>query len=380
MAMSKREPDVRFRAWVVLMLVVGVPAYCQACGVPVFRYALERWSPDTYQAIVFHEGSLTPSDQERVDRLKALEVMGYGRPPLVVRTRDVGQEIDEATKPVWEACKEGTLPLLVLLPPEWQESTRVLWSGSLSDESIELLVQSPVRRELVDRLTDGQTAVWLFLPSGDPDKDDQVTALLREKLPEVQASLKLPHELDPDDTTYDMPMQSDVDLRIEFSLLTLDLNDPQESVLAGLLRGSMSEGLDAYLPGLIPVFGRGRALAFLPDDVIGPEAIEEICSFVTGPCSCQIKQQNPGVDLFIPVDWDGLITGLMGPEEIPALLVVPAASESQEAVGPNRQTLGQTVEPGSRADSLKWNLVGIGVAGLLLVAIGTGVLLRKSSR
>ncbi len=37
--------------------------------------------------------------------------------------------------------------------------------------------------------------------------------------------------------------------------------------------------------------------------------IEEDCRFLCGACSCQIKQQNPGVDMPMSVDWSGSVTG-----------------------------------------------------------------------
>lgn len=381
MMMCKRQTSrMSLIALVMPALLAGVSVRCQACGVPVFRYALERWPADAYQVVIFHEGPLAPPTQALVDRLKAFEEIGYGRPPLIVHTQDVTGEMDEALAPAWQVCREDPLPLLALLPPVWQESTQVLWSAPLSEESVETLLQSPVRQELIERLTSGQTAVWLFLPSGDSEKDAPVRELLQQKLPEIEASLKLPHEIDPEDTTYDIPMQSDVALRIEFSVLPLDLKDPQESVLAALLGGSMSEDLDSFLPALIPVFGRGRALTFLGRDTIVSEAIEEICFFVSGPCSCQIKQMNPGMDLFIPVDWDGLITGLIGPDEIVPSLIVPALSESMEETEPNRGTMGQVSSPTAGLGLLKRNLIGVAIAGLLIVVVGTSLFLRRSAR
>ena len=34
----------------------------EACQVPVFRYALERWQPDPYELVIVHKGSL-PKEQ-----------------------------------------------------------------------------------------------------------------------------------------------------------------------------------------------------------------------------------------------------------------------------------------------------------------------------
>ena len=43
----------------VALVLVAVVA--EACSVPVFRYALERWQADPYEVFVFHRGPLTLS-------------------------------------------------------------------------------------------------------------------------------------------------------------------------------------------------------------------------------------------------------------------------------------------------------------------------------
>ena len=50
---------------VTLLLLLSL-ASALACSVPVFRYALEKWPPDVYQATVFHRGPLTSAQQALV--------------------------------------------------------------------------------------------------------------------------------------------------------------------------------------------------------------------------------------------------------------------------------------------------------------------------
>ena len=42
----------------------------QACSVPVFRYALERWKPDAYKGIYLYRGEISKQDQDLLDHLK----------------------------------------------------------------------------------------------------------------------------------------------------------------------------------------------------------------------------------------------------------------------------------------------------------------------
>lgn len=384
--------------WVVL-LCLGLQIPVLACSVPVFRYALERWPPDTYRYVVFHKGPLTAEQQTWVDQLDQIKMLGYGRPSLLGYTVDVSQEIEETFAPLWEEHKDESLPLLVLLPPVPVAGSQALWTAPFTEASVKTLIESPVRTELVKRLTDGETAVWLLLLSGDADADNKARADLQRMLDEMHEVLKLPHEMDPTDTTYDMSM-SDVELRVEFTVLDLDLKDPQEAILASIIRAALLDELDESLPGAIPVFGRGRALVALDKESIVEDVIAEIGYFLVGPCSCQVKQLNPGVDFLIPVDWDGLITGMMGAEDILPALIVPVAVDAQDpnnvtepndpnAPGdPNQaadgnepnepmSSAGETATASGQAPGLKRNLIILAIVGVLGLVLATAFLSKK---
>ncbi|MEC7861566.1 MAG: hypothetical protein VYC70_02935, partial [Verrucomicrobiota bacterium] len=44
-------------------------SFLEACQVPVFRYALERWSADKYELAVFSKGELTEAQQSLIDEI-----------------------------------------------------------------------------------------------------------------------------------------------------------------------------------------------------------------------------------------------------------------------------------------------------------------------
>jgi hypothetical protein len=64
--------------------------------------------------------------------------------------------------------------------------------------------------------------------------------------------------------------------------------------------------LDEYSnePVIFPVFGRGRALYALIGEGINTDNIREAVAFIVGPCGCEIKMLNPGVDLLMAANWD----------------------------------------------------------------------------
>ena len=62
--------------WRTLVVALGIVALvgagAQACSVPVFRYALERFEVDPYEFVVFHRGPLAPDVKPAIDTLAKL--------------------------------------------------------------------------------------------------------------------------------------------------------------------------------------------------------------------------------------------------------------------------------------------------------------------
>jgi hypothetical protein len=63
-------------------------------------------------------------------------------------------------------------------------------------------------------------------------------------------------------------------------------------------------------PIVFPIYGRGIALVAIVGEGINEWNIREAAEFITGPCSCQAKLSNPGVDLLISMDWDRHVKNL----------------------------------------------------------------------
>jgi hypothetical protein len=81
---------------------------------------------------------------------------------------------------------------------------------------------------------------------------------------------------------------------------------------------SESDLSDRDDPMVFPVFGRGRALFALIGQGITTDNVRGSASFLTGACSCEVKELNPGFDLLLATDWDGLITREGAPPSIVA--------------------------------------------------------------
>src|SRR4051812_40753852 len=86
------------------LLALGVSAArSDACSVPVFRYALERWRPTPDEVHLFHKGPLSEADAKLAGQLE--EASGAANVNL---TRvDLGGKPTAAQQKLWELHGKG---------------------------------------------------------------------------------------------------------------------------------------------------------------------------------------------------------------------------------------------------------------------------------
>ena len=189
----------------------------KACSVPVFRYALERFPSDPYEFVIFHRGPLSAEHKKVIAATEKLAEDTNWPVNLKVRLVDLAakepQKPDpaakEAQKPAWTPPLDGPLPWLVVAPPGGSDGH--VWSGQLRADDIQALVDSPARREVAHRLMQGDSAVFLFLESGQKEADAAAAQTLQATLAKMEKSLQLP----PDDGTG--RVNSELPLKISFS-------------------------------------------------------------------------------------------------------------------------------------------------------------------
>jgi hypothetical protein len=279
-----------------LLVLAACPAI--ACLVPVFRYAMERWVPDYYEAVLIHRGQMAENDRRLLDELRQAGGAAEAALNLRVKEVDIASYTDDKIKSLLGAELPETLPVLALWYPMRRGWTPPVWLGQLTPSTVPALVQSPVRRKLAQRLIEGQSAVWIFVESGNAAKDKAALQLLGQELETATQELKemAPPPID----EFEAP-----EVSYEFSILALSRADGQEQILLAMLLNSEPD-LHEYAdePMAFPVFGRGRVLCALVGAGIRADNIGEIIAFLTGPCGCEIKALNPGVDLLIAANWD----------------------------------------------------------------------------
>jgi hypothetical protein len=84
--------------------------------------------------------------------------------------------------------------------------------------------------------------------------------------------------------------------------MRLRLDDPAEKPLIAMLAGPQGK-VDATKPFAAAVFGRGRVLGAWQMSQLDDTGLEDACMFLIGRCSCRVKNENPGWDLLMNVDW-----------------------------------------------------------------------------
>ena len=171
-----------------------------ACSVPVFRYAMERWPADFYEAVLIHRGQLTEDEKQLLDKLRQEGSEVETLLNLRILEVDIATATDEKVKSLLLTGEEAleTLPVLALWYPRLRGRTAPIWQGRFPSSTVAVLLESPVRQKLAERLIEGQTAVWIFVESGNASKDKAVLRLLEQELETAARELKEMAESIPD--------------------------------------------------------------------------------------------------------------------------------------------------------------------------------------
>ncbi|MEM1068445.1 MAG: hypothetical protein AAGI63_06090 [Planctomycetota bacterium] len=139
----------------------------------------------------------------------------------------------------------------------------------------------------------------------DQKKNEAAKKLLADNLEPLSGKIELPEGIGLPGSE----LHSEIPLLLKFSALQIDHKDQKEAFLVKLFSGFQPEAVEEGEPLLIPVFGRGRALEVIPASQMTPKLMEDLTGFLSGACSCQVKEQNPGFDLLLSVDWNTELFG-----------------------------------------------------------------------
>ncbi len=350
----------------VAVIVLAFVSAAHACNVPVFRFALERWRPDPYRLTVFHRGTLANAERALIGNLE--EQQKTSSLNLALRVVDVN-ELGDEDRELFTSLSNPPLPALVVHYPAHLRIAAPIWSGPLDRDTIARLTDSSIRKTLAGRLAAGQTAVWLLLESGQPEKDDAAETLLQEQLKKLEQKLKLPELTDSSEDK----LLSTTPLQLVFSVLRIPRSEAEQPLIQMLLH-SESDLAERSDPMVFPVFGRGRALFPLIGAGVTAENIHDSAAFLVGACSCEVKEQNPGFDLLLAADWDNLLAQDGVPLIAAATRAALPQGEAELVSIPSGSPKPHDSSPAEEIRSNHWFVVSVVVGGLLVIV---GLLVRR---
>jgi len=314
-----------------LLLLTSVASACQ---VPVFRYALERWPADRYELAVFYS--------------EAVNVEIPSAANLDVVKIDIAK-MDDADRAIYGDVKlNDGAALMRLFYPREVGIDEPIWEAPFTPENLAKVIDSPARKAIRERILAGKSAVWVIV-DGDAVLEGKLTAQLKtisESL-EISDAVIGPGNLDrvaSGEVAMEDVLRSTIPLKIDFDLMRIQRDDPAEEVFIRMLFGVSQDALEQYpdAPLLFPVFGRGRSIDGVPAPIASEELLRNACDYLCGACSCEVKKENPGIDLIMNIDWDAFVAGseVVIEKELPPLsgagdLVEPTKIEEEEPpVGP----------------------------------------------
>ncbi len=237
-----------------------------------------------------HKGELSDEQQAALDMLQNA-AKGEGLHANVnLSWRDYSQALVSPPENV-------ELPYVRVSYPSMSGIRGPFWEGPLDKEVIEKeLLHSPMRQKIVELLLDRKTAVWVLLESGNRSKDRRARRTLETELKRLEETLTFPDAGDAD--------WGDLVDKADFTILSLERDDPDEQVLVNMLLGSERDLRDYEdQPIVFPIYGRGLIMYALIGDGLNAWTLTHAGEFLTGATSGEVKNQNPGVDMLMSVAW-----------------------------------------------------------------------------
>ncbi|OYW75985.1 MAG: hypothetical protein B7Z37_11015 [Verrucomicrobia bacterium 12-59-8] len=273
-----------------------------ACTIPVFRFALDRWEADKFHLVLPQSVAKEPAIQ---DLLRPLRANGKAN-------------LDFAT--ATDATQQDTVLRYS------RESDKQVWSGKLDAAALSAVLDSPARKKLVQQLLAGDSVIWVISDSGSP-LDTAEAERIEKRLKFLEQVASLPIQ-DPDDP--DSQLGPGPPLKLKFTVLRLRRDDPAEIMLLHMLAGPKG-GLDPATTSFAgAVFGRGRVLGAWPLAILDDASLEDACMFLVGRCGCRLKNESPGWDILLNLDWEKALAAVAETSApMPADTATPSPAPAQ---------------------------------------------------
>jgi hypothetical protein len=376
----------RFGLSMMMMAILVSAGIC--CSIPVFRYALEHWSPEPFLVHIVSNSQLNESEQQLIKHLEEQSSIANIRVK-----KHLGESSDSILRKLGATAAESTRSVNADPSTTWLivEDVRrsaaglsYVWKAPFTASSVQQLLTSPTRTKIAEGLANGESVVWVFLDSGNPEKDSSKFAKLQSELRRLERVIELP-VIDPADLKD--AGKEPLALTLRFAVHRISRESVDENAFISMLLATESDLRDEYeqgAPMAFPIFGRGRVLYALLGEGIATGTIEEACRFLAGACQCTVKQENPGADLVFAFDWASHIqitspskeASLGDPNAPPLQVPIPkgsnkASTEASTDVAPPINAI--EVRNDSSSQDANAGGVNVAVLAVLGVAIAGGM-------
>lgn len=331
----------------VLSALAGSAA---ACDTPVYRYAMYRWEPAPYEVYHFHHGEMDKRFADAKAKLAAARDDKAAPANVAVYPVNLDEDKELKTVPrdvrrIWQAKEQAGVqtPATVVVNPLGFE----VHTGGITAADVAALANSPARKQIGGLLSQGHAGVYVLVLGKDEQLNKTAAAAVDKLIADVNSGkLSLyagPDPYDPFNAKVKVPQQGlkqdapqedvesdgkqnakpadakkdgDADSEqpaeakkpphsvacLKFARDDLQAKDPWLYRELMAVENDLHEFQDE--PMLFVVYGRGRALPPYIGKGIDYDNLVEITEFITGACSCTVKDQNPGVDLLMAFDWE----------------------------------------------------------------------------
>ena len=284
-----------------LAFIASCASVAMCCSIPVFRYALEHWTPEPFIVHVISKSERSASETDLFHELN----LSSNNANVRIKLFDGKSGSTDHDKLIAQDYTNLDSAWMVVEAAKRRDGeSRVIWDGPFTSESVHQLLDSPVRQQVCDGLADKISVAWVFLESGEPSVDNPKFAKLESELRRLENEILLPVIEEAD--LKDLSKKPD-ELKLRFATHRISRNDPDERAFIRMLLATESDLVEEFANGapmVFPIFGRGRVLYALVGEGIATATIEEASRFLAGECQCTVKADNPGVDVLISYPWN----------------------------------------------------------------------------
>ncbi|MEO8497863.1 MAG: hypothetical protein ABI614_22580, partial [Planctomycetota bacterium] len=291
------------------LFIIVAATVAMACETPVYRYAMYRWQAAPYEVYFFHDQPAGEQDQRVQEMLVEFERSKDARANVACIPVNIAEDpeltsVPPDVKKAWLAREDKQLPSYFISTPYGIGIS----FEQLDEAKVQSLVESPARKSLAAQLETGKLGVFVMLAGKDAAENEATEAILNGLVDEVREGKVSLYVAPAKGSAENEPAAPQTNFDLGF--IKINRDDAEEQWLVRSLLAMEPDLTAEERPMVFLVYGRARALLpYIGKGITRENLVREI-EFISGACSCTVKEQNPGVDLLVRYDWDSAAAAL----------------------------------------------------------------------